>query len=64
MRAATADLHFVTMVPYREFIGANGTARERETRGDGVHLSEAGMAQVAEWLTNDVFDETRGWATD
>ena len=63
VRAATADLHFVTMVPYREFIGANGTARERETRGDGVHLSEAGMAQVAEWLTNDVFDETRGWAT-
>jgi lysophospholipase L1-like esterase len=64
VRSATADLDFVTLVPYREFTGLNGTAREREIRDDGVHLSETGMAQVAEWLTSDVFDETREVVTD
>ena len=64
VRSATADLGFVTLVPYREFTGLNGTAREREIRDDGVHLSETGMAQVAEWLTSDVFDETRTVVTD
>ena len=54
----------MTLVPYREFTGLNGTAREREIRDDGVHLSEAGMAQVAEWLTSDVFDEIREVVTD
>ncbi|MBH99105.1 MAG: hypothetical protein CL467_00685 [Acidimicrobiaceae bacterium] len=61
VRDATDDLDFVTTVAYREFIGANGSTRERETRGDGVHLSEAGMAEVPEWLLSTVFEETRNW---
>jgi peptidoglycan/LPS O-acetylase OafA/YrhL len=61
VRAATADLDFVTTVPYRNFIGLNGTDRERTTRDDGVHLSAIGMTEVADWLVNAVFDETHGW---
>ena len=59
VREATSDLDFVTMVSYRDFTGLNGTAREREIRDDGVHLSDAGMAQVSQWLVDEVFDETR-----
>ena len=58
VRAATVDLDHVTTVPYRDFIGANGTARERHTRDDGVHLSLGGMAEVADWLVDDVFVES------
>ena len=58
VRAATVDLDHVTTVPYRDFIGANGTDRERHTRDDGVHLSLGGMAEVADWLVDDVFVES------
>ncbi|MDE0893783.1 MAG: acyltransferase [Acidimicrobiales bacterium] len=58
VRAATVDLDHVTTVPYRDFIGANGTARERHTRDDGVHLSLGGMAEVSDWLVDDVFVES------
>jgi hypothetical protein len=58
VRAATADLDHVTTVAYRDFIGANGTARERHTRDDGVHLSEDGMAEVSDWLVGEVFVES------
>ena len=64
VREATSDLDFVTMVSYRDFTGLNGTAREREIRDDGVHLSDAGMAQVSQWLVDEVFDETRGAIID
>ena len=60
VREATADLRYVTTVPYRDFIGANGTEREREMRDDGVHLSDAGMSQVGDWLVDNVFFETSG----
>jgi len=60
VREATADLRYVTTVPYRDFIGANGTEREREMRDDGVHLSDAGMSQVGDWLVDKVFFETSG----
>ena len=60
VREATADLRYVTTVPYRDFIGANGTEQEREMRNDGVHLSDAGMSQVGDWLVDKVFFETSG----
>ena len=64
VREATSDLDFVTMVSYRDFTGLHGTAREREIRDDGVHLSDAGMAQVSQWLVDEVCDETRGAIID
>jgi peptidoglycan/LPS O-acetylase OafA/YrhL len=57
--AATADLSYVTTVSYRAFVGEIGTARERDIRDDGVHLSETGMAEVGNWLVGEVFAETR-----
>ena len=50
----------MTTVPYRDFIGANGTEQEREMRNDGVHLYDAGMSQVGDWLVDKVFFETSG----
>jgi lysophospholipase L1-like esterase len=55
--AATADLDHVSTIPYREFIGDNGSERERHTRFDGVHLSEAGMAEVGPWLMGRILTE-------
>jgi hypothetical protein len=57
--AATADLSYVTTVSYRDFVGEIGTARERDIRDDGVHLSETGIAEVGNWLVGEVFAETR-----
>ena len=54
--AATADLDFVATVPYRDFIGDIGTERERHTRFDGVHLSEAGVAEIGIWLMDGILD--------
>jgi len=47
----------VSTIPYREFIGDNGSERERHTRFDGVHLSEAGMAEVGPWLMGRILTE-------
>jgi peptidoglycan/LPS O-acetylase OafA/YrhL len=52
--AATADLPYVATVPYRDFIGEIGSERERHTRFDGVHLSEAGVAEVGVWLMDGI----------
>jgi hypothetical protein len=54
--AATVDLDFVTTVPYRGFIGDIGSERERHTRFDGVHLSEAGVAEVGAWLMDGILN--------
>ncbi|MEE3276137.1 MAG: acyltransferase family protein [Actinomycetota bacterium] len=54
--AATVDLDFVTTVPYRDFIGDIGSERERHTRFDGVHLSEAGVAEVGAWLMDGILN--------
>jgi len=54
--AATLDLDFVTTVPYRDFIGDIGSERERHTRFDGVHLSEAGVAEVGAWLMDGILN--------
>ena len=54
--AATLDLDFVTTVPYRGFIGDIGSERERHTRFDGVHLSEAGVAEVGAWLMDGILN--------
>ena len=54
--AATLDLDFVTTVPYRDFIGDIGSERERNTRFDGVHLSEAGVAEVGAWLMDGILN--------
>ena len=39
---------------------SSGTEQEREMRNDGVHLSDAGMSQVGDWLVDKVFFETSG----
>ena len=54
--AATLDLDFVATVPYRDFIGDIGSERERHTRFDGVHLSEAGVAEVGAWLMDGILN--------
>ncbi len=54
--SATADLDFVMTVPYREFVGENGSERERHIRFDGVHLSEAGVAEVGDWLMDGILN--------
>ena len=43
-------------VPYREFVGENGSERERHIRFDGVHLSEAGVAEVGDWLMDGILN--------
>mgnify|MGYP006094804859 CR=1 FL=1 len=52
--AATSDLEYVSIAPYKEFIGELGSARELRMRDDGVHLTEEGLIEVSKWLIDDV----------
>ena len=54
--AATADLSYVTTVSYRAFVGEIGTARERDIRDDGVHLSVLGARLLVEAVLPRVLD--------
>lgn len=50
---ATAGLR-VRFADYPGFIGPVGATRDTQLRRDGVHLSDKGQAEVAEWLTSAV----------
>jgi peptidoglycan/LPS O-acetylase OafA/YrhL len=52
--AATEDLPRVRLADFPAFIGPVGSDRETALRRDGVHLSDQGMAAVAEWITGDL----------
>ncbi len=51
---AVSDLDYVTIAPYKEFIGEVGSSREKQIRDDGVHLTERGLSEIAEWIVNEV----------
>ncbi|MEC7909468.1 MAG: hypothetical protein VYB02_04580 [Actinomycetota bacterium] len=51
---SVSDLDYVTIAPYKEFIGEIGSSREKQIRDDGVHLTEQGLLEVADWLITDV----------
>ena len=51
---AVSDLGYVTIAPYKEFIGEVGSSREKQIRDDGVHLTERGLSEIAEWIVNEV----------
>ena len=51
---AVSDLNYVTIAPYKEFLGEIGSSREKQIRDDGVHLTEQGLLEIAEWIINDV----------
>ena len=51
---AVSDLDYVTIAPYKEFIGEVGSSREKQIRDDGVHLTEQGLLEVAEWIVNEI----------
>lgn len=49
----TAGLR-VRFADFPGFIGPVGSTRETQIRRDGVHLSDRGQREVAEWLTSEV----------
>ena len=51
---AVSDLGYVTIAPYKEFIGEVGSSREKQIRDDGVHLTERGLSEIAEWIIQDI----------
>ena len=51
---AISDIDYATIAPYKEFIGEIGSSREKQIRDDGLHLTEQGLSEIAEWLINDV----------
>jgi peptidoglycan/LPS O-acetylase OafA/YrhL len=52
--AAIADLPRVDTVDFPAWIGVVGGERDRRLRGDGVHLSPEGLAEVVPWLLDEV----------
>jgi hypothetical protein len=50
---ATAGLH-VRFADYPGFVGPVGSTRETQIRRDGVHLSDRGATEVADWITGEV----------
>jgi peptidoglycan/LPS O-acetylase OafA/YrhL len=58
VRDAIADQPLASVVDYPGWLGLVGTAREQHLRDDGVHLSEAGLAEVVPWLVNEVLRPT------
>ena len=47
----------ITVAPYKEFIGEVGSSREKQIRDDGVHLTERGLSEIAEWLITEVISK-------
>ena len=50
---ATAGMH-VRFADYPGFIGPIGSAHETQVRNDGVHLSDRGRVEVAEWVAHEL----------
>jgi hypothetical protein len=51
---AIVGLPRTSTVDYPSWIGPVGAARDRELRGDGMHLSPEGLTEVVPWLLDDV----------
>ena len=51
--AATTGLR-VRFADYPGFVGPIGSTRETQIRRDGVHLSDRGRVEVAEWLAGEI----------
>jgi peptidoglycan/LPS O-acetylase OafA/YrhL len=51
---AIADLPGVTTVDFPGWLGEVGGERDRRLRGDGLHLSEEGFAEIVPWLLDEV----------
>jgi peptidoglycan/LPS O-acetylase OafA/YrhL len=58
VQRAITGLPRVDTVDYPAWIGPVGGARDRHLRGDGVHLSEAGLREVVPWLLGEVLGVT------
>jgi hypothetical protein len=41
----------VRFADFPGFVGENGSAREKKIRRDGVHLSDQGRVEAADWIT-------------
>ena len=55
--AVVVDLDYVSVAPYKEFIGELGSSREKQIRDDGVHLTEQGLSEIAEWLMTEIISK-------